>query len=437
MPFSTLRQFFSHAELRQRLLYTLLFLALARLGTFVLLPGIDIALFQGQQASGILAWLDTLLGGSLTTFSVFSLGITPYISASILVQFASLSIPYFQRLQKEGPSGSAKLSQLTRLLTLAVAPMQAMPFLVAMKDVPLLLPRYYFVPLALLLLTTGTACCLWLADRISDKGLGNGTSLLISAGILSRLPLALTGEATRHGSAGMLPFVLTLLVLLALILIVIAFMQAVRKLPLQNVKQATYMYAGAYQAPRQYLPVKVNVAGVMPIIMASMLSALPRLIARLLRNKSDIAAYVNTVMSNVNGWQYNAVLALLIFFATYFYTAVFFNPTEIADTLKRNGSFIPGIKPGTPTALYIDSILSRILLPGSLFLALIAVLPPLAYYAGVSEPFSRFFGGTSQLIIIGALLDVVEKVQAYLFHHQYSQLAERPISAKKPVFHDF
>ena len=427
-----LRRLWSYTELRQRLLNTLFFLTLARLGTFILLPGIDAALFQ-HRAEGILAWLDTLLGGSLTTGSLFALGITPYISASIIIQFSSISIPYFQRLKKEGASGSAKLHQITRLLTLLVAPTQAMPYLIAMKDTPLLLSRYYFVPLSIVLLTTGTACCMWLADRITDRGIGNGTSMLISAGILSELPSALVKEATRHGTRNMLHFVLVLTVLFFLILGIIAFMQGLRKIPLQNAKHASHMYAGQYHTPQQHLPIKLNATGVMPIIMASMLSVLPRLICRMLRERSETAAYLSSVMSNIYGWQYNVLLALLIFMTTYFYTAVFINPVEMADTLKRNSSLIPGIKPGKPTALYIDSILSKILLPGALFLACIAILPAVAYAADISREFSRFMGGTSLLIVVGTLLDMVEKIQSHLFHESYTSMIEGPLGASQPA----
>ncbi len=418
---STIRKVFTIEDFYTRLSNTLLFVAIYRAGTYILLPGIDHIKFT-RDVTGILAWLDRLLGGSLATYSLFGLGITPYISASIVIQFATISIPYFQRLQKEGPAGRNKLNQITRLIALAVAPIQGIPYLYKIVGTnTLLMSKYYFIGISAVLLTTGTMFCIWLADRITEKGLGNGTSILITAGILSSLPSAIGIEINNIGTNNMLIFVIELVILFFIIQLLITFMQGIRRIPLQRARQTIGTYI-PQKRRREYLPIKVNAAGVMPIIMASMISATPRVIGYLLRNKSEKAAWVEQIMSDVNGWHYNLFLSILIFFSTYLYIAVFINPTEIANNLKRENGFIPGIKPGNPTANYIDSILSKITLPSSLFLACIAIVPALAYYLGITKEFSKFFGGTSLLIVIGSILELAQQIESYLFMGYYDSM---------------
>lgn len=420
--FITLRNIFFIKDLRTRLFNTLALVSIYLAGRLLLLPGIDASIFE-HNSSGVIAWLDRLLGSSLKTFSVFSLGIYPYISASIAIQFLSITFPYFQRLQKEGASGKNKLNQITRLLALIITPLEAIPYLYSpiRHGTGLLISKYYFVPLAIILLTAGTMFCIFLADRITEKGLGNGSSMLIMSGILSSLPNAFAGELSQV--SGMLLFVIELTILFLITLIIISVTRGVRRIPLQRAKQMLGGH-GVYRGRREYLPIQVNSAGVMPVIMASMISAAPRLVGHLLRNKSDLAANIAQIMSDENGWQYNLVLAIIVFASTYFYVAIFINPTEIAGNLRRENAFIPGVKPGRDTAGYIDSILTKITLFGSLFLALIAVVPAFAFYFGVTKPFSKFFGGTYLIILTGTILELVRQIESHLFMRHYNDMVE-------------
>ncbi|MEM7173731.1 MAG: preprotein translocase subunit SecY [Bacteroidota bacterium] len=410
-------------ELTSRIYNTVIFVSIYLFGRLLLLPGVDHSVFFQHNTTGIIAWLDRLLGSSLTSYSVLALGIYPYISASIFIQFASRNLPYFQRLQKEGPSGRNKLSQITRLLACFVAPLQAIPYL--LRSVPqqaLFISRYEFLLLGLIVLTTGTMFCVFLADRITEKGIGNGSSVIITSGILASLPNSITQEVSQV--SGMLIFVIEVVVLFFITLSIIAITRAVRKIPLQRARQFVGLNALTYTGRGEYLPVQVNAAGVMPIIMAGMLSTSPRLLGRLLRDKSEWAATIETIMSDDTGWQYNLFLAILVFGCTYFYVAIFFNVSEIVSSLKKENAFISNVKPGRDTAAYIDSVLGKVTLFGSFFLALIAVLPAVAYYFKVTRAFSRFFGGTNLIILTGTILELIQQIKSYLFMGQYNNMVQ-------------
>lgn len=419
--FRIIKEIFQEKILLQRILQTIFLVTLFRTGTYIILPGINPKELI-TQASGILAWLDSLLGGALQSYSPFSLGIYPYISASIMMQFISLNIPYFQRLKKEGAPGRAKLNHITRLLTLIITPAQASIYLYGIVSrMPLQVGKYYFIVLSLILLVAGTMISIWIADQITQKGIGNGSSVLITTGILSTLPHAFAKELTLRGFQGALIIVFEIAILSALILLLIYFTQAVRRVPLQQAK-AIYNPYGSYGGRREYLPLKLNGAGVMPIIMASMISALPRLLGHLLRNKSEIAAHIAQVMQDMHGWQYNLFLFIIIFATNFIYTAIFISPIEMANTLKQRNAFIPGIKPGKPTSNFIDYVLTKITLPSSFFLGIIAVLPAFAVYVGITKAFGKFYGGTSLIIVIGTMIEIVQQTQTYLFNRRYSEM---------------
>ena len=432
--FTTVRNIFRTKDLRARIFNTFLFVTIFRLGTFIILPGIDPSTIK-KSTNSFLALLDTLLNSSsLRTASIFSLGIVPYISASIIMQVVSLTIPYFQRLKKEGASGKMKLNQITRILALTMVPIQGSGYIGYMLNANaaiLMIPnRYYFFFLSILLLATSTMFCIWLADRISSKGLGNGSSVLILANMVSSLPGALYVE---YDSTSFLFFFIELLLLFVIILTTIFLTRGIRKIPLQY---ATQMLASStsYGGRHQYLPLSMNSAGVMPIIFAQTLTTGPLFCAKWLASRSTKAASIAAVLENPYSWQYNLILSALIFVATFFYAAIFINTTEIADDLKRSNGFIPGVKPGKKTTEYIDMILSRIALPSSIFLVLIAIMPVGAHkMIGVTKEMSRFFGGTSLLIGIGVIIDTSQKIESYLFSTYYSEMIERhhPIFGKK------
>lgn len=420
--FITLKRIFTIPELRDRILNTMGLILIFRLGAFIVLPGIDATKITGK-ATGILGLLDIFLGGAFSNVSIFGLGVMPYISASIAVQLLTIAVPYFQKIQREGQSGRKTLGKITKVLTLAIAVVQSASYLAAtVSDELLLISKPLFFAVALFVLPAGTMACVWIGDRITDKGIGNGVSMLIMIGIVSSLPGALFEELTLRGSRGILIFIAELLVLFLIVVAVVMFTQAVRRIPLQYAKQ---MVGGSvYSGQRQYLPIKLNSSGVMPIIFAQVLMFIPALAMNLFAGKSEKLASVSRIFGDFTTWQYNLVFSLLIIAFTYFYTAVSINPMQIADDMKRNTSFIPGIKPGKPTASFIDDILSKITLPGSLFLAIIAILPGLAYAAGLSKSFSRFFGGTSLLIMVGVVLDSLQQIESYLLMHHYDHMME-------------
>lgn len=414
----TVRNIFSIEELRVRILNTLGFLIIFRLGSFVVLPGVDPAQLSGDS-SGIFGLLNTFLGGAFSRASVFGLGIMPYISASIVLQLMTVAVPYFQKMQKEGESGRKKINQITRILTIFICLAQSVGYLTATipTEAILLDNHFLFQSSAIIILTAGTIFCMWIGEKITDKGIGNGISMLIMIGIISRFPGSILAEGMSRGMSQMLIFILELVVLFFVVLATVALVQAVRRIPVQYAKQV--VGNKVYGGQRQYIPLKVNSSGVMPIIFAQSLMFLPALLAGIWSDDSDLAQYIGTTFSDIQSWQYNLVFALLIILFTFFYTAITINPTQIADEMKRNGGFVPGVKPGKQTADFIDNVLTRITLPGAVFLAVIAILPSFAMMAGVSSGFAQFYGGTSLLIMVGVILDTLQQIESYLLMRHY------------------
>lgn len=420
--FVTIKRIFTIPELRSRILTTLGLLLVFRVGAFIVLPGIDATKITGK-AQGILGLLDIFLGGAFSNVSIFGLGVMPYISASIAVQLLTVAVPYFQKIQREGQSGRKTLNKITKILTIAIAMIQSVSYLAAtVSDDQIMISKSLFFLSSLFVLPAGTMACIWIGDRITDKGIGNGVSMLIMIGIVSSLPGAFFEEFVLRGSRGLLVFIFEIFVLFLIVVTVVMFTQAIRKVPLQYAKQMAT--TGVYSGQRQYIPLKLNTSGVMPIIFAQVLMFLPALVTRLFAEKSDTMAAISKIFGDFTTWQYNLVFSLLIVAFTYFYTAITISPMQIADDMKRSSSFIPGIKPGKPTASFIDDILSKITLSGSLFLAIIAILPGLAYMAGLSKSFSRFFGGTSLLIMVGVVLDSLQQIESFLLMHHYDHMMD-------------
>ncbi|MCE7043682.1 preprotein translocase subunit SecY [Dyadobacter sp. CY312] len=418
--FETIKHIFSIEELRTRILNTLLFITIFRLGSYVALPGVEPDQMN-VSTQGLLGLLDTFLGGAFSKASIFALGIMPYISASIAIQLLTMALPYFQKMQKEGESGRKKLNQITRVLTIIVTLVQGTAYLnTTVPDEALLVPRAMFSISSVFVLTAGTMFCMWLGERITDKGIGNGISMLIMIGIVSRFPGAIYKEFVSRGSGSILLFVLEVVALYFVIMGAVMLTQAVRRIPIQYAKQVVGNRVMGGQ--RQYLPLKLNAAGVMPIIFAQALMFIPSLGASYFAEKSDFASDVATIFANYTTWQYNLLFAFLIIVFTFFYTAISVNPQQIADDMKRGGGFIPGVKPGQQTSEYISSILDRITFPGSLMLALVAILPAFASLLGISTDFAHFFGGTSLLIMVGVVLDTLQQVESYLLMRRYEGL---------------
>jgi preprotein translocase subunit SecY len=388
------------------------------LGSFIVLPGINPNLLDPERnTSGILGYLNNFLGGAFNNASIFALGIMPYISASIIVQLLSFAVPYFQKLQKEGDSGRKRLNQYTRVLTIFITVFQGYSYLKGAIDQSVIIdPGTFFYISSVLILIAGTMFCMWLGERITDKGIGNGISMLIMIGIISRLPISLVAEVTDKFPGKAIFFIIELFVLFAIVVATIALTQATRRIPIQYAKQVigNKLYGGK----RDFIPLKVNSAGVMPIIFAQALMFFPALIAGIWRD-SDFGAYMGSTFSDPYSWQYSLLFAIMILIFTFFYTAITINSNDIADNLKRNGGFVPGIKPGKQTAEFIDTVLSRITLPGAIFLAAIAVLPAFAVSAGVGQNFAQFFGGTSLLILVGVVLDTLQQIESYLLMRHY------------------
>ena len=383
---------------------------------YIVLPGVDANALSGNQG-GVFDLMNTLLGGSFSRASIFALGIMPYISASIVVQLLTVAVPHFTKMQKEGDSGRKKLNQFTRVLTIAITAAQSYAYIRAtINDEAILYPGTFFMISSIIILIAGTMFCMWLGERITDKGIGNGISMLIMIGIVSRFPAALYQEITGKGMGGAILTIIEILALFFVVVGVIALTQAVRRIPVQYAKQVVgnKLYGGK----RDFIPLKLNSAGVMPIIFAQALMFIPPLFAGIWRD-SDIGAYVGTTFADFTSWQYNLLFAILILVFTFFYTAITVPSNDIADNLKRNGGFVPGIKPGKQTAEFIDSILSKITLPGAIFLAIIAIMPAFAVLAGVTPNFAQFYGGTSLLILVGVVLDTLQQIESYLLMRHY------------------
>ena len=387
----------------------------------MVLPGIDPVILKAitGEASGIFGIINTFLGGAFSRASIFALGIMPYISASIVIQLFTVAVPYFQKLQKEGESGRKRLTQITRVLTIAITLAQGASYLaMTIPSEAIVIDPFWFKTTAVVILVAGTMFCMWLGEKITDKGIGNGISMLIMIGIIASLPAQLLNEVVyTRGLDGALIMVLELIALFFVVMAVVAFTQATRRIPVQYAKQV--VGNKVYGGQRQFIPLKVNAAGVMPIIFAQALMFIPPMVAGLWAQDSDVAQYIQTVFANPTSWQYTVLFGVMILIFTFFYTAITVNPNQIADDLKRNGGFVPGIKPGKQTAEFIDGILTRITLPGSIFLAIVAILPTFAVLAGVSVGFSQFFGGTSLLIMVGVILDTLQQIESYLLMRHY------------------
>ncbi|GAB4005855.1 preprotein translocase subunit SecY [Spirosoma sp. KCTC 42546] len=417
---TTFKNIFAIDELRSRILNTLLFITAFRLGSAIVLPGVDPQKLN-LNPQGLLGLLDTFLGGAFSKASIFALGIMPYISASIAIQLLTLALPYFQKMQKEGESGRKRLNQITRVLTIGVTAVQAITYVrTTIPQEALLIDRGLFTISSLFVLTAGTIFCMWLGERITDKGIGNGISMIIMIGIVSRLPGAIIGEQQSRGSGGILIFVLEIVALYFVVMGAVVLTQAVRRIPIQYAKQVIGNKVVGGQ--RQYLPLKLNAAGVMPIIFAQALMFIPTYVAGLFAEKSDFAAGVQNAFQSYTTWQYNVLFALLIIIFTFFYTAISVNPVQIADDMKRSGGFIPGVKPGLQTSEYIGTVLDRITLPGAIMLAIVAILPAIANLLGMTSGFAQFFGGTSLLIMVGVVLDTLQQVESYLLMRRYEGL---------------
>ena len=414
--FTTIKNIFSIEDLRIRIINTIGFLIIFRLGSYIVLPGIEPSLLSGNTG-GIFDLMNTLLGGSFSRASIFALGIMPYISASIVVQLLTVAVPSFTKMQKEGDSGRKKLNQFTRVLTIFICLAQSYGYLrTTINDDAILQPGIFFTISSMILLVSGTMFCMWLGERITDKGIGNGISMLIMIGIVSRFPAAIWQEMDSKGMPGALIFIIEILILFFVVVGVIALTQAVRRIPVQYAKQVVgnKLYGGK----RDFIPLKLNSSGVMPIIFAQALMFIPPMVASIFSD-SDFGAGIGSAFADFTSWQYNVLFATLILMFTFFYTAITVPSNDIADNLKRNGGFIPGIKPGKQTGEYIDTILSRITLPGALFLAAVAIMPAFAVKAGVTQNFAQFYGGTSLLILVGVVLDTLQQIESYLLMRHY------------------
>ena len=415
---STVRNIFSIEDLRVRIVNTIGFLIIFRLGSFVVLTGVDPSKL-GAAPDGIFGLIYTFLGGAFSNASIFGLGIMPYISASIVLQLLTVGVPYFQKMQKDGESGRKRINQITRVLTIAITVAQGIGYVSAtiLPTGAVMISTSLFMFSSLVLLSAGTMFCMWLGEKITEKGIGNGISMLIMIGIISRFPGALIAEGLEKGSSGLLLLIIEALVLFFVVVGVIALTEATRRIPVQYAKQV--VGGKVYGGQRQYIPIKVNASGVMPIIFAQSLMFIPALIAQIWAGESDIANYIGTTFSDFTSWQYNLLFATLIIVFTFFYTAITVNPEQIAEDMKRNGGFVPGIKPGAPTGEFIDSIISKITLPGSILLSAVAILPALAIVGGVGGEFAQFFGGTSLLIMVGVIMDTLRQIESYLLMRHY------------------
>ncbi|MEX2349274.1 MAG: preprotein translocase subunit SecY [Flavobacteriaceae bacterium] len=429
----TLKNIWKIEELRNRILITLGLLAVYRFGAQVVLPGIDASQLQGladQTDGGILGLLNAFTGGAFSNASVFALGIMPYISASIVVQLMGIAVPYLQKLQKEGESGRKKINQITRWLTIAITLVQGPGYIYNLFNILpgeafLLGNSFAFISSAVIILTTGCIFAMWLGEKITDKGIGNGISILIMVGIIATLPQSFVQEfASRvfESNGGLIFILIELVIWFVIILLSVLLVMAVRQIPVQYARRtASGGYEKNIMGSRQYIPLKLNASGVMPIIFAQAIMFVPAAVAGL--SASEMAQSFTAAFSDIFGFWYNVVFALLIIVFTYFYTAVTVPTNKMADDLKRSGGFVPGIKPGSETAEYLDKIMSQITLPGSIFLALIAIFPAFAVkLLGLQAGWALFYGGTSLLIMVGVAIDTMQQINAYLLNRHYDGL---------------
>jgi preprotein translocase subunit SecY len=419
--FTTLSNIWKIDDLRVRITNTLLFLLIYRVGSFVVLPGVNPATLNSKQAEGIAGLLNMFAGGSFSRASIFALGVMPYISASIVVQLLGIAVPYFAKLQKEGESGRNKLNQWTRYLTIGITAFQSIAYLKSQITVEQMqLANPYFTILNVCVLTAGTMFIMWLGEKITDKGIGNGISLIIMIGIISALPSAFASEfVTRTtGAGGLVIFLVEIVFLIGVVMFTILVVQGTRKIAVQYAKRivGNKQYGGV----RQYIPLKVNAAGVMPIIFAQALMFIPATVAQFFPKAASNGILMS--LTDYTSWGHNLLFAILIILFTYFYTAITVNPNQMAEDMKKNGGFIPGIKPGRSTADFIDGIISKITLPGSIFLAIIAIIPAFASMVHITSAFARFFGGTSLIILVGVVLDTLQQIESHLLMRHYDGL---------------
>ncbi|GAB1449481.1 preprotein translocase subunit SecY [Bacteroidota bacterium] len=431
----TFQNIYRIEELRYKLVLTFWLLLAYRLGTYVTLPGVDPNMLQGsekQADGGIFGLINMFAGGAFARGSIFALGIMPYISASIVVQLLSLAVPSFQKMQKEGEEGRRRINQITRYLTIVITAVQSIGFLINLKSEnpqaiisltnPAVMSDFFFMLSSVVILTSSTMFIMWLGERITEKGIGNGISLIIMIGIIARLPFALKDEfdfKLGESGGGLVIFLIELAALFAVIMLTILLVQGTRRIPVQYAKRVVgnRQYGGV----RQYIPLKVNAAGVMPIIFAQALMFIPSTVAQFLPNYESLQGVLGAFI-NPMSFTYNFTFAILIILFTYFYTAISVNAVQIADDMKRNGGFIPGVKPGKTTADFIDNVMSRITLPGAVFLAIVAIMPSLAGIFNINSQFAQFYGGTSLLILVGVVLGTLQQIESHLMMRHYDGL---------------
>ncbi len=426
---TTLTNIWKIEELRNRILATLGFILIYRLGSFVVLPGIDptqLAALQQQASSGLLGLLNLFTGGAFAQASIFALGIMPYISASIVIQLLGIAVPYFQKLQREGESGRRKINNITRYLTILITAGQAPGYIANLQaqlpaEAFLLGPTAFWMS-SIIILVTGTMFVMWLGEKITDRGIGNGISLIIMIGIIAALPGSLVAEfatSLESKSGGLVVFLLEIVALLGVILVSILLVQGTRRIPVNFAKRVVgnKQYGGV----RQYIPLKVNASGVMPIIFAQAIMFVPITLVGF--SESETLQGFAAAFTDFAGFWYNLVFFIMIVIFTYFYTAITVNPKQMADDMKKNGGFVPGVKPGRKTAEFLDDAMSKITLPGSLFLALVAILPAFAMQFGINQGFAQFYGGTSLLIMVGVVLDTLQQIESHLLMRHYDGLS--------------
>jgi len=423
----TLKNIYKIEELRQRILITLGFILIYRLGSYIVIPGIDpnqIENLSDQSKEGLMALINIFSGGAFSNASIFALGIMPYISASIVMQLLGMAVPYFHRLQREGESGRKKINQMTRYLTVLVTFGQAPGYIAnlhaQLPESAFVMDGTFFWIMSILILIAGTQFVMWIGERITDKGLGNGISLIIMVGIVARLPFAIIaefGSRLEEQGGGLFAFIIEIAALFIVFVLVILLIQGTRRIPVQYAKKivGNKQYGGV----RQYIPLKINAAGVMPIIFAQALMFLP---AMLVGFNTETTTGIAAAFSDQTGFWYNLVFGILVILFTYFYTAITINPTQMADDMKKNGGFIPGIKPGKKTVEFLDSVMSRITFPGSVFLAFVAIMPAFAMILNINSQFASFFGGTTILILVGVVLDTLQQIESHLLMRHYDGL---------------
>ncbi|MBP3942020.1 preprotein translocase subunit SecY [Sphingobacteriaceae bacterium WQ 2009] len=418
---TTLTNIWKIEDLRTRILNTFLFLLIYRIGCHVVLPGVDPNALVAGNKEGLLGLLDMFAGGSFSRSAIFALGVMPYISASIVVQLLGIAVPYFQKMQKEGESGRKKMTQITRYLTLAITVVQAVAYVKTQVDASAkTIADPMFTILAAFVLTAGTLFVMWLGEKITDKGIGNGISLIIMSGIIAQLPSGVTAEwvsRLSQGGGGPIPLLLEFLALFFVVIFTILIVQGVRKIPVQYAKKIV----GNKQVGgvRQYIPLKVNAAGVMPIIFAQAIMFVPMSLSQFF---PSLQSPFLTSLSDYTSVAYNVTFAFLIIAFTFFYTAIMVNPQQMSEDMKKNGGFVPGIKPGLETSSFIDQVISNITFPGAIFLAIIAILPAIASLFGINNQFAHFYGGTSLLILVGVVLDTLQQIESHLLMRHYDGL---------------